>query len=222
MNPAAFVAVTVVFNTTAATPEVGTPPRPVTCNPTVPHAGTGPRYPVPSRESNTRAGDNDTNAPASVATAATARSGRTTTPATASTAATSSPNQRRTQPRLPTNTEPEPATETPRHRPPNSGPAANTSHARRSSARGVQFPHHGTCRSRSRGPGRVGETCPPDACTRRLSVVIGVKGETRNDYTDVRTVGLPPKDGRESVKAVRRRTEEVVLPPSDLPCRIEG
>src|SRR5665648_998083 len=57
-------AVTVTFNTTADTPDAGTPPRPVTCNATGPPATTGAfGAPSPARVSSSRDGDNDVNPP---------------------------------------------------------------------------------------------------------------------------------------------------------------
>src|SRR5665648_863191 len=62
--PALVGAVTVTFNTTADTPEAGTPPRPATCNATVLPATTGAfGAPTPARVSNNRDGDNDVNPP---------------------------------------------------------------------------------------------------------------------------------------------------------------
>ena len=58
--------VTVTFNTTAETPAAGTPPAPPTCRPNVACAATFAfAAPTPARVSNTRVGDNDTNAPGS-------------------------------------------------------------------------------------------------------------------------------------------------------------
>ena len=60
--------VAATFMTTAKTPEVGTPPRPVTCRCTVaPGATAAFAAPVPFRVSNTRAGANDVNDPGAVA-----------------------------------------------------------------------------------------------------------------------------------------------------------
>src|SRR5664280_329967 len=70
-------AVTVTFNTTAATPEAGTPPRPATCRCTVPPAGTAAlAAPTPARVSNNRAGASDANPPAADTAAAAAAGAR--------------------------------------------------------------------------------------------------------------------------------------------------
>ena len=59
--------VTVRFTTTAETPDAGTPPAPAICRRTTPYPATAAfTAPTPARVSNTRAGDNDTNAPGSV------------------------------------------------------------------------------------------------------------------------------------------------------------
>src|SRR5665648_737578 len=65
-------AVTVTLSTTAETPEAGTPPRPVTCNATVPPVPTGAvGAPTPIQVSSNRDGANDPNAPATVGAPAT-------------------------------------------------------------------------------------------------------------------------------------------------------
>ena len=55
MKPEPDGSTTVTFNTTAPTPDDGTPPRPVTTNDRVPPEPIGPE---PNRVSNRRAGDN--------------------------------------------------------------------------------------------------------------------------------------------------------------------
>src|SRR5450631_3074315 len=67
MTPGLVGAVTVTFNTTADTPELGTPPIPATCRCTVPPAATAAfGAPSPVRVSNTRDGASDPNVPSSV------------------------------------------------------------------------------------------------------------------------------------------------------------
>src|SRR4051812_17248583 len=65
MYPAPGDPATVTFNTTADTPDAGTPPSPVTCNDTTPPGAMAPACPTPrpTRVSNNRAGANDTNPP---------------------------------------------------------------------------------------------------------------------------------------------------------------
>ena len=62
--PDAFGYTTVTFNTTADTPDEGTPPLPRTFRCTTPPEGTGPAPPRLDRVSSNRAGANDVNAPA--------------------------------------------------------------------------------------------------------------------------------------------------------------
>src|SRR6185436_13969377 len=78
MKPAWVGAVTVTFSTTADTP-AGTPPRPVTCNDTVPNGATAAwTAPTPVRVSNSRDGDREPYAPDLVGVAADAELGNTT------------------------------------------------------------------------------------------------------------------------------------------------
>src|SRR5664279_177466 len=64
MYPALRGATAVTFNSTADTPVLGMPPRPVTCTVTVPPAATAPGICCLLRESAIRAGVTDTTAPA--------------------------------------------------------------------------------------------------------------------------------------------------------------